>query len=245
MIPGEYRLKAEPVIANANRRVIELDVVNSGDRPIQVGSHFHFFEANRELRFDRAQAFGMRLNIPVGHRRPLRGGRRQARRTNRNRRRKSGPRPQRAHRRPRDRRGKIRRAPARQGQRFFANVNFVRLTRPGRRTRRASLSLKIPRRQYAELYGPTTGDRVRLADTDLFIEIEKDLTTPATKPNSAAAKSFATAWASRSTARARRRRARSRHHQRRDRRSLPASSRPTSAFATAASSESARPAIPT
>ena len=66
MIPGEYRLRSEPVIANANRRVIELDVVNAGDRPVQVGSHFHFFEANRELRFDREQAFGMRLNIPSG-----------------------------------------------------------------------------------------------------------------------------------------------------------------------------------
>ncbi len=66
MIPGEYRLKSEPVIANENRRVIQLDVANAGDRPIQVGSHFHFFEANRELRFDRAQAFGMRLNIPAG-----------------------------------------------------------------------------------------------------------------------------------------------------------------------------------
>ena len=66
MIPGEYRLKSDPVIANANRRVIELDVVNSGDRPIQVGSHFHFFEVNRALRFDRGAAFGMRLNIPAG-----------------------------------------------------------------------------------------------------------------------------------------------------------------------------------
>jgi|SRR5271165_961049 len=66
MIPGEYRLRSEPVIANANRRVIEIDVANAGDRPIQVGSHFHFFEANRELRFDRALAFGMRLNIPAG-----------------------------------------------------------------------------------------------------------------------------------------------------------------------------------
>ena len=66
MIPGEYRLKSEPVIANENRRVIQLDVANAGDRPIQVGSHFHFFEANRALRFDRAQAFGMRLNIPAG-----------------------------------------------------------------------------------------------------------------------------------------------------------------------------------
>jgi urease beta subunit len=66
MIPGEYRLKDEPIIANADRRVIELDVANAGDRPIQVGSHFHFFEVNRSLKFDRAQAFGMRLNVPSG-----------------------------------------------------------------------------------------------------------------------------------------------------------------------------------
>lgn len=66
MIPGEYLLAANPVIANAGRRTIELEVVNVGDRPIQVGSHFHFFEVNRSLRFDRARAFGMRLNIPAG-----------------------------------------------------------------------------------------------------------------------------------------------------------------------------------
>ena len=66
MIPGEYRLKSEPVVANEGRRVIELDVTNAGDRPIQVGSHFHFFEVNRALRFDREKAFGMRLNIPSG-----------------------------------------------------------------------------------------------------------------------------------------------------------------------------------
>ena len=66
MVPGEYLLKSEPVVANADRRVIELDVANAGDRPIQVGSHFHFFEVNRALRFDRAAAFGMRLNIPAG-----------------------------------------------------------------------------------------------------------------------------------------------------------------------------------
>ena len=66
MIPGEYRLKDDPVIANADRRVIEIDVANAGDRPIQVGSHYHFFEVNRALRFDRSQAFGMRLNIPAG-----------------------------------------------------------------------------------------------------------------------------------------------------------------------------------
>jgi urease subunit beta len=66
MIPGEYLLAEGAVIANEDRREIELEVANSGDRPIQVGSHFHFFEVNRALRFDRAAAFGMRLNIPAG-----------------------------------------------------------------------------------------------------------------------------------------------------------------------------------
>ena len=66
MIPGEYLLGEGEIVANAGRRTIELAVANTGDRPIQVGSHFHFFEANRALRFDRAKAFGMRLNIPAG-----------------------------------------------------------------------------------------------------------------------------------------------------------------------------------
>jgi urease beta subunit len=66
VIPGEYILAASPVTANANRRTVELEVANTGDRPIQVGSHFHFFEVNKALRFDRAEAFGMRLNIPAG-----------------------------------------------------------------------------------------------------------------------------------------------------------------------------------
>jgi len=66
MIPGEYLLAEVDVIANAGRREIELEIANTGDRPIQVGSHFHFFEVNRALRFDRGAAFGMRLNIPAG-----------------------------------------------------------------------------------------------------------------------------------------------------------------------------------
>jgi urease beta subunit len=66
MIPGEYVLGEGEIVANAGRRVVEVTVANTGDRPIQVGSHFHFFEANRALRFDRARAFGMRLNIPAG-----------------------------------------------------------------------------------------------------------------------------------------------------------------------------------
>lgn len=66
MIPGEYILAEEDIVANDQRRTVEVVVSNTGDRPIQVGSHFHFFEANRALGFDRYLAFGMRLNIPAG-----------------------------------------------------------------------------------------------------------------------------------------------------------------------------------
>ncbi|MED5568120.1 MAG: urease subunit beta [Chloroflexota bacterium] len=66
MIPGEYVLADTPLAANEGRRTLELTVANTGDRPIQVGSHFHFFEANRALRFNREAAFGMCLNIPAG-----------------------------------------------------------------------------------------------------------------------------------------------------------------------------------
>lgn len=66
MIPGEYFLEDGDIIANADRPVITLVVANTGDRPIQVGSHFHFYEVNRALEFDREKAYGMRLNIPSG-----------------------------------------------------------------------------------------------------------------------------------------------------------------------------------
>ena len=66
MIPGEYKLAEGDVIANDGRREIELEIANTGDRPIQVGSHFHFFEVNEALAFDRAAARGFRLNIPAG-----------------------------------------------------------------------------------------------------------------------------------------------------------------------------------
>jgi urease beta subunit len=61
-----YILRDEPVELNAGRRTASVTVSNTGDRPIQVGSHFHFFEVNRALVFDRAAAVGMRLNIPAG-----------------------------------------------------------------------------------------------------------------------------------------------------------------------------------
>ena len=61
-----YILRDEPVELNAGLRTQSITVQNTGDRPIQVGSHFHFFEVNRALVFDRALALGMRLNIPAG-----------------------------------------------------------------------------------------------------------------------------------------------------------------------------------
>ena len=66
MIPGEYQIQPGDIELNAGRRTITLSVANSGDRPIQVGSHFHFFETNDALAFDRAASRGMRLNIPAG-----------------------------------------------------------------------------------------------------------------------------------------------------------------------------------
>jgi len=68
MTPGEYLLdeSAGPITANVGRRTTKLLVKNTGDRPIQVGSHFHFFESNRFLAFDRASAYGMHLNIAAG-----------------------------------------------------------------------------------------------------------------------------------------------------------------------------------
>ena len=66
MIPGEYQIQDGEIELNAGRRTLSLSVANSGDRPIQVGSHYHFFETNDALQFDRDAARGMRLNIPAG-----------------------------------------------------------------------------------------------------------------------------------------------------------------------------------
>lgn len=66
MIPGEYFVREGEIELNKERRGVKLSVSNSGDRPIQVGSHYHFFEANSALKFDRRKARGMRLDIPAG-----------------------------------------------------------------------------------------------------------------------------------------------------------------------------------
>jgi urease subunit beta len=66
MIPGELVLGKDPIEANLGRRTLSVSVANAGDRPIQVGSHFHFYEVNAALKFERAKTRGMRLNVPAG-----------------------------------------------------------------------------------------------------------------------------------------------------------------------------------
>lgn len=66
MIPGEYRLKQDPIHCNAGHEAVVVSVINTGDRPIQVGSHFHFFEVNKCLMFPREKALGMRMDLLAG-----------------------------------------------------------------------------------------------------------------------------------------------------------------------------------
>ncbi len=66
MIPGEYFLSSEPITANVGKSTTSVSVKNTGDRPIQVGSHTHFFETNKALDFPREKSYGYHLNIPAG-----------------------------------------------------------------------------------------------------------------------------------------------------------------------------------
>ena len=66
MIPGEYILAENDIACNVGRNTEKITVINTGDRPVQIGSHFHFFEVNKQMEFDRPKAFGMRLNIAAG-----------------------------------------------------------------------------------------------------------------------------------------------------------------------------------
>ena len=66
MKPGEYFLEAAPIQANVGRKTISVVITHTGDRPVQIGSHYHFFEVNNALEFERDAARGMRLNIAAG-----------------------------------------------------------------------------------------------------------------------------------------------------------------------------------
>ena len=149
---------------NAGREAIALAVTNLGDRPVQVGSHYHFIETNASLKFDRAQAYGKRLDIPAGTAvrfepgetktvqlveiagdRVIRGGNNLA----------DGP-------------------VSDAGQK--AALERVAETRFFPSTILTAMPHKMKRRHYAEMFGPTTGDRVRLGDTSLILEVERDFT---------------------------------------------------------------------
>jgi urease subunit gamma/beta len=64
--PGEYLISSGEIVLNEDKEVTTIQVINKGDRPVQIGSHYHFFEVNKELDFDRMQAYGKRLDIPAG-----------------------------------------------------------------------------------------------------------------------------------------------------------------------------------
>ena len=146
LIPGEVLPAAGTIELNPGRPRLELSVENVGDRPIQVGSHYHFSAANPSLSFDRELAWGHRLDIPAGTSVRFEPG---VSRT-------------------------VSLVP-------LAGARVVPGLRPesagpldGRPTGRDVVSGDLTRARYAALYGPTTGDRVRLADTDLLIEVTED-----------------------------------------------------------------------
>ncbi|WP_226584315.1 urease subunit beta [Halobacillus litoralis] len=66
MIPGEYKLRKDVVVCNKDKEIVKVNVLNRGDRPVQIGSHFHFYEVNPYLIFEREEARGRHLNIPAG-----------------------------------------------------------------------------------------------------------------------------------------------------------------------------------
>ncbi|MDF9557190.1 urease subunit beta [Bacillus tropicus] len=66
MIPGQYILAKEDIVCNGNKKATKVKVLNQGDRPIQIGSHYHFYEVNGALKFNRSVAIGRHLNIPAG-----------------------------------------------------------------------------------------------------------------------------------------------------------------------------------
>ena len=224
MIPGEYLLERDPIELNAGRPLPRIEVANRGDRPIQVGSHYHFFEVNRALDFDRAAAYGMRLNIPAGTAVRFEPGddtesswsRSAAARESR---------PERA--------GERR---ARRSQTWASGRS--------RPSKSFTMRMKIDRRTYADTTARPTGDRIRLATPISHPQVERDATVYGDEAKFGGGKVIRDGMgqsppASRRTARSissSRTRSIVDWHR--------ASSRPTSGFATAASPASARPAIP-
>ncbi len=141
MTPGEIFPQAGDVELNAGLPRTTMTVANTGDRPIQVGSHYHFAETNPALSFDRAVARGQRLDIAAGT--------------------------------------AVRFEPGQTREVTLVPYRGRRVVQgfPRRHHGRPRLMARITRRAYADMFGPTVGDRLRLADTDLIVEVEKDFTT--------------------------------------------------------------------
>ncbi len=141
MIPGEIETMPGEIELNQGLPRTTLSVANTGDRPIQVGSHYHFAEANPALAFDRAAAAGQRLDIAAGT--------------------------------------AVRFEPGQTRQVTLVPYRGHRAVwgfRAGVMGKLMKRMTRLPRAVYADMFGPTTGDRVRLADTELWIEVERDLT---------------------------------------------------------------------
>jgi urease alpha subunit len=161
MIPGEILTAPGDIELNAGRPVLTIEVANTGDRPIQVGSHYHFYETNAALRFEREATRGYRLDIPAGTAVRFEPG--QARTVD---------------------------LVPYAGDRIVYGFNGKVMgpldatataagsrpaPRAAQRWRQCTMS-KISRTAYASMYGPTVGDRVRLGDSDLIIQVEADRT---------------------------------------------------------------------
>jgi urease len=174
-IPGAIiPAKLPPILINQGRSCIELTVTNLNDRPIQVGSHYNFTEVNKKLQFDRIAAVGRRLNIPsgtavrfepgekktvqlvkIGGKAIVRGGNNLI----------NGP-------AVTERSAEILQRIKEKG---FAHAPAHNIAEEIIGSEKSRLNRSIPRSKYIQLYGPTVGDRIRLADTGLVAEIERDL----------------------------------------------------------------------
>lgn len=169
-LPGELVFGSGKIALNMGRKAVVLKVVNKADRPIQVGSHYHFIEANPYLVFDRRRSYGMRLNIlagtatrfepgdakyvtlvSIGGGKVIRGGNGIADGHVSN----------------------VERVMKDEHVKSFGNEEQLD-AREGIVEVNSSLTTEVSREAYANMYGPTTGDKIRLGDTDLFAEIEKD-----------------------------------------------------------------------
>ncbi|KAI0048100.1 urease [Auriscalpium vulgare] len=167
-LPGSVIAKKERIVINKGRERVQLKVTNTGDRPIQIGSHYHFIETNAQLSFDRGKSYGKRLDIPAGTAVRFEPGD-----------------------------SKTVTLVSIAGHKLISGGNslasglvdlaktddFVRnlITKgfrhePDFRALEVSVDTEISREAYIAMYGPTAGDRVRLGDTELWIEVERDET---------------------------------------------------------------------